>query len=87
MLQLQERNMNKLSRADRGRFDSLALVTSTQGARHPGDVHRTRRHSLRRLGRLEQGRQPLLVAADVYRPAAMDQLQTLGQQIEIPVFV
>jgi signal recognition particle subunit SRP54 len=36
---------------------------------------------------LKQGRTPLLVAADVYRPAAMDQLATLGKQIEIPVFV
>ena len=36
---------------------------------------------------LKQGRLPLLVAADVYRPAAMDQLETLGKQIEIPVFV
>jgi len=36
---------------------------------------------------LKQGRQPLLVAADVYRPAAMDQLETLGKQIEIPVFL
>ncbi len=36
---------------------------------------------------LKQGRQPLLVAADVYRPAAMDQLETLGRQIDIPVFV
>src|SRR5215472_13758516 len=36
---------------------------------------------------LKQGRAPLLVAADVYRPAAMDQLDTLGQQIDIPVFV
>ena len=33
----------------------------------------------------KQGRQPLLVAADVYRPAAMDQLETLGQQVEVPV--
>jgi signal recognition particle subunit SRP54 len=42
-----------------------------------------------KLARLlqKQGRQPLLVAADVYRPAAMDQLETLGKQIEIPVFV
>ncbi|MBV9356254.1 MAG: signal recognition particle protein [Chloroflexi bacterium] len=29
---------------------------------------------------------PLLVAADPYRPAAVDQLQTLGKQIEVPVF-
>ena len=42
-----------------------------------------------KLARLlqKQGRQPLLVAADVYRPAAMDQLDTLGKQLEIPVFV
>src|SRR5580698_1724411 len=42
-----------------------------------------------KLARLlqKQGRQPLLVAADVYRPAAMDQLETLGKQIGIPVFL
>lgn len=34
----------------------------------------------------KKGRQPLLVAADVYRPAAIDQLKTLGQSIAIPVF-
>lgn len=32
------------------------------------------------------GRKPLLVAADTYRPAAIAQLQTLGKQINIPVF-
>jgi signal recognition particle subunit SRP54 len=36
---------------------------------------------------LKQGRTPLLVAADVYRPAAMDQLEKLGQQVQIPVYV
>ena len=42
-----------------------------------------------KLARLlqKQGRQPLLVAADVYRPAAMDQLETLGKQLEVPVFL
>ncbi|HZM02305.1 MAG TPA: signal recognition particle protein [Candidatus Saccharimonadales bacterium] len=42
-----------------------------------------------KLARLlhKQGRSPLLVAADVYRPAAMDQLATLGQQLGLPVFV
>ncbi len=29
---------------------------------------------------------PMLVAADIYRPAAIDQLQTLGKQLDIPVF-
>src|ERR1044071_769274 len=36
---------------------------------------------------LKQARLPLLVGADVYRPAAMDQLETLGKQIEVPSFV
>jgi signal recognition particle subunit SRP54 len=34
----------------------------------------------------EGGRRSLLVAADVYRPAAITQLQTLGKQIDIPVY-
>lgn len=34
----------------------------------------------------KQGRNPLLVAADVYRPAAIDQLKILGQSIGVPVF-
>jgi signal recognition particle subunit SRP54 len=42
-----------------------------------------------KLARLlhKQGRAPLLVAADVYRPAAMDQLETLGQKLDLPVFL
>ena len=34
----------------------------------------------------KKGRNPLLVAADIYRPAAIDQLKMLGQSIDIPVF-
>lgn len=34
----------------------------------------------------KQGRRPLLVAADVYRPAAIEQLRTLGKQLDIPVY-
>jgi signal recognition particle subunit SRP54 len=34
----------------------------------------------------EQGRKSLMVAADVYRPAAIAQLQTLGKQVDLPVF-
>jgi signal recognition particle subunit SRP54 len=33
-----------------------------------------------------KGRAPLLVGADVYRPAAVDQLETLGKQVGVPVF-
>ena len=34
----------------------------------------------------EKGRKPLLVPADVYRPAAIEQLHVLGEQIGVPVF-
>ncbi|WP_099190408.1 signal recognition particle protein [Tepidibacter mesophilus] len=34
----------------------------------------------------KQGKKPLLVACDVYRPAAIKQLQVVGSQLEIPVF-
>ena len=34
----------------------------------------------------QQGRNPLLVGADLQRPAAVDQLRTLGRQIDVPVF-
>jgi signal recognition particle subunit SRP54 len=35
---------------------------------------------------LAQGKSPALVAGDVYRPAAIDQLKALGQQIGVPVY-
>jgi len=35
---------------------------------------------------IKQGRRPLLVACDVYRPAAIKQLQVLGEQVGVPVF-
>merc|ERR1719327_324973 len=34
----------------------------------------------------EEGRKPLLVAADVYRPAAVEQLKLLGEQVGVPVY-
>ncbi len=34
----------------------------------------------------KQGRRPLLVACDIYRPAAITQLQVVGRQLDIPVF-
>ncbi|MBX7099942.1 MAG: signal recognition particle protein [Myxococcaceae bacterium] len=35
---------------------------------------------------LKEGRAPLLVAADIYRPAAVDQLKVLGERLGVPVF-
>ncbi len=41
---------------------------------------------LANLLRKKYNRKPLLVAADVYRPAAIDQLETLGKQLDMPVY-
>jgi len=41
---------------------------------------------LANLLRKKYNRKPLLVAADIYRPAAINQLQTLGKQLDMPVF-
>ncbi|MFD2597725.1 signal recognition particle protein [Sphingobacterium corticis] len=37
--------------------------------------------------RENKGKKPLLVAGDVYRPAAIDQLEVLGKQVDVPVYV
>ena len=34
----------------------------------------------------EKGKKPLLVACDIYRPAAIEQLQTNGEKVDVPVF-
>ncbi|MER2173488.1 MAG: signal recognition particle protein [Carnobacterium sp.] len=36
--------------------------------------------------RKNQNKRPLLVAADIYRPAAIQQLETIGKQLDVPVF-
>jgi len=41
---------------------------------------------LAHLLKTKKGRHPLLVAGDVYRPAAIEQLKVLGEQIEVPVY-
>ncbi len=38
------------------------------------------------LAMRKQGKRPALVAADIYRPAAIKQLQVVGEQVEVPVF-
>jgi len=35
----------------------------------------------------KQGRSPLLIASDLQRPAAIEQLATLGRQVEVPVYI
>jgi len=59
----------------------IIMMTGLQGA---GKTTHTGKLSL--YLRKKEKKNPLLVACDVYRPAAVDQLKTLGKQLDIPVF-
>ena len=58
---------------------AVVLLLGLQGSGKTTSAAKLARHLTR------QGRRPMLVAADPYRPAAADQLETLGRQIDIPV--
>lgn len=51
-----------------------------------GSGKTTHSAKLANLLKTKRGKKPLLVACDVYRPAAIDQLQVLGQQIGVEVY-
>lgn len=51
-----------------------------------GSGKTTHAAKLANMLRNKRNRRPLLVACDVYRPAAIDQLKVLGEQIEVPVY-
>ena len=51
-----------------------------------GSGKTTHSAKLAHLLKTKRGKKPLLAACDVYRPAAIDQLQVLGQQIEVEVY-
>ena len=59
---------------------AVVLLVGLQGSGKTTTAAKLARHLQ------HQGRRPLLVAADPYRPAAADQLQTLGKSLEIPVY-
>ncbi|MHB8740470.1 MAG: signal recognition particle protein, partial [Coriobacteriia bacterium] len=63
-----------------GRIPSVVMLVGLQGS---GKT--TASAKLARL-LVQQGRSPLLVACDVYRPAAADQLEALGAQLGVPVY-
>ena len=60
---------------------SVCMLVGLQGA---GKT--TNGDKLAALMRKTQNKRPLLVACDVYRPAAIEQLETVGRQLDIPVF-
>jgi signal recognition particle subunit SRP54 len=59
---------------------AVVSLVGLQGSGKTTSAAKLARHIVR------LGRRPLLVAADPYRPAAADQLQTLGRSIDIPVY-
>jgi signal recognition particle subunit SRP54 len=63
-----------------GRGPTVILMVGLQGS--------GKTTSSAKLARMfkKQGRRPLLVACDIYRPAAIKQLQVLGEQLDVPVF-
>jgi len=58
---------------------AVVLLAGLQGSGKTTTAAKLARHVIK------LGRRPLLVAADPYRPAAADQLETLGRQLDIPV--
>ena len=69
----------KITTANRG--PTVVMMVGLQGA---GKT--TNGAKLAGLMRRQFGKRPLLAACDVYRPAAITQLQVVGQQLDIPVF-
>ncbi|MBC1451612.1 signal recognition particle protein [Listeria welshimeri] len=70
---------SKIGKADRP--PTVIMMVGLQGA---GKT--TTSGKLANLLRKKYNRKPLLVAADIYRPAAIKQLETLGKQLDMPVF-
>jgi len=70
---------SKIAVADRS--PTVIMMVGLQGA---GKTTTTGK--LANLLRKQYNRSPLLVACDIYRPAAIDQLKTLGKQLDMPVF-
>ena len=64
-----------------GSSPAVVMLVGLQGA---GKT--TNGAKLAALVRKQNGKRPLLVACDVYRPAAIQQLETVGRQLDIPVF-
>ncbi|SDQ61314.1 signal recognition particle protein [Virgibacillus salinus] len=70
---------SKIAVADRS--PTVIMMVGLQGAGKTTTTGKLANHL-----RKQHNRSPLLAACDVYRPAAIEQLETLGQQLDMPVF-
>jgi signal recognition particle subunit SRP54 len=59
---------------------AIVVLVGLQGSGKTTSAAKLARHLVK------QGRRPMMVAADPYRPAAADQLETLGKSLEVPVY-
>ncbi len=59
---------------------AVIVLVGLQGSGKTTSAAKLARHMVK------QGRRPILVAADPYRPAAADQLETLGKALDVPVY-
>lgn len=71
----------KIIFAEPGQGPTIYMMTGLQGA---GKT--TTAGKLANYLRKHENKKPMMVAADIYRPAAIDQLETLGRDLDIPVF-
>ncbi|WP_368644699.1 signal recognition particle protein [Alkalibacterium putridalgicola] len=71
----------KIIFAEPGQGPTVYMMTGLQGA---GKT--TTAGKLANYLRKYEKKKPMMVAADIYRPAAIDQLQTVGRDLDIPVF-
>ncbi len=71
-------NPSQITNAGRG--PTVILMVGLQGSGKTTSSAKLARYFKK------QGRRPMLAACDIYRPAAIKQLQVLGQQLEVPVF-
>jgi signal recognition particle subunit SRP54 len=60
---------------------SVILIAGLQGSGKTTFSGKLAKHL-----KTKRGKQPMLVAGDVYRPAAIEQLKVLGEQVEVPVY-
>ncbi|SNZ09547.1 signal recognition particle subunit FFH/SRP54 (srp54) [Terribacillus aidingensis] len=79
LTQLMGGEQSKIATAERP--PTVIMMVGLQGAGKTTTTGKLANHL-----RKKHNRNPLLVAADVYRPAAIDQLETLGKQLSLPVF-
>ncbi|HHU83764.1 MAG TPA: signal recognition particle protein [Clostridiales bacterium] len=78
LTQLMGGTQTKLAKASNG--PTVVMLCGLQGS---GKTTHCAKLALRLKG---QGHHPMLVACDIYRPAAIKQLQVLGEQVGVPVF-